>query len=198
MKKETKKENKKMKAKKAIKKKEIVLEVFEAFPSDVGYNRARIDHQTRLELDVSIGDTLLIKGTKNTDVVVWRAHPTDEGKKTIRIDERTRKNAGTKLGEKVEIRHTSTKEIEHIKSERKKVIHIKEEDKEGINSMLKAMGTVRNNIDCLIETMSRLENDFKFIHKRFWEELSKEYDLGEARNHRFNKLTYEITECGDD
>ena len=65
---------------------ETILKVSEAFQQDVGYGRSRIDHQTRIELDLSIGDVIEIEGTKNTASVVWRAHPTDEGKRIIRID----------------------------------------------------------------------------------------------------------------
>lgn len=80
-----------------------MLKVSEAFQQDVGYGRARIDHQTRMELDLSIGDVIEIEGEKKTSSVVWRAHPTDEGKRIIRIDNLTRKNAGTGLGDTVSI-----------------------------------------------------------------------------------------------
>ncbi len=84
--------------------KEVMLKVSEAFQQDVGYGRARIDHQTRIELDLSIGDIIEIEGTKSTSSVVWRAHPSDEGKRIIRIDNLTRKNAGTGLGDTVTVR----------------------------------------------------------------------------------------------
>jgi transitional endoplasmic reticulum ATPase len=84
-------------------KKNVMLKVSEAFQQDVGYGRARIDHQTRMELDLSIGDVIEIEGEKKTSSVVWRAHPTDEGKRIIRIDNLTRKNAGTGLGDTVSI-----------------------------------------------------------------------------------------------
>lgn len=84
-------------------KKNVMLKVSEAFQQDVGYGRARIDHQTRMELDLSIGDVIEIEGEKKTSSVVWRAHPTDEGKRIIRIDNLTRKNAGTGLGDTVAI-----------------------------------------------------------------------------------------------
>ena len=83
---------------------ETILKVAEAFQQDVGYGRARIDHQTRMELDLSIGDVIEIEGSKKTASVVWRAHPTDEGKKIIRVDNLTRKNAGAGLGDSVKIR----------------------------------------------------------------------------------------------
>jgi transitional endoplasmic reticulum ATPase len=94
--------------------KETVLKIAEAFQQDVGYGRARIDHQTRLNLDLSIGDVIEIEGTKNTAAVVWRAHPTDEGKGIIRIDNLTRKNAGTGLGERVKIRKAEVKEAKEV------------------------------------------------------------------------------------
>jgi SpoVK/Ycf46/Vps4 family AAA+-type ATPase len=90
--------------------KEIVLKISEAFQQDVGYGRARIDHQTRMNLDLSIGDVIEIEGTKTTAAVVWRAHPTDEGKGILRIDNLTRKNAGSGLGERVKIRTAEVKE----------------------------------------------------------------------------------------
>ena len=43
---------------------EIGLKVSEAFQQDVGYGRARIDHQTRIDLDLSIGDVIEIEGSK--------------------------------------------------------------------------------------------------------------------------------------
>ena len=80
----------------------------------MGYGRARIDHQTRMNLDLSIGDVIEIEGTKTTAAVVWRAHPTDEGKGMIRIDNLTRKNAGTGLGERVKIRKADVKEAKEV------------------------------------------------------------------------------------
>ena len=97
-----------------MKSKEIVLKIAEAFQQDVGYGRARIDNQTRINLDLSIGDVIEIEGTKRTAAVVWRAHPTDEGKGIIRIDNLTRKNAGTGLGERVKIRSAEVKEGKEI------------------------------------------------------------------------------------
>jgi CDC48 subfamily AAA family ATPase len=94
--------------------KEAILKIAEAFQQDVGYGRARIDHQTRMNLDLSIGDVIEIEGNKKTSVVVWRAHPTDEGKGIIRVDNLTRKNAGTGLGERVKIRKAEVKEAKDV------------------------------------------------------------------------------------
>jgi transitional endoplasmic reticulum ATPase len=92
----------------------ITLKVSEAFQQDVGYGRARIDHQTRIDLDLSIGEVIEIEGTKTTAASVWRAHPSDEGKKIIRIDNLTRKNAGTGLGDRVKIRRAEVKEAREV------------------------------------------------------------------------------------
>jgi len=93
---------------------EIVLKVSEAFQQDVGYGRARIDHQTRMDLDLSIGDVIELEGTKVTATSVWRAHPSDEGKRLVRIDNLTRKNAGTGLGDRVKIRRAEVKEARDV------------------------------------------------------------------------------------
>ncbi len=97
-----------------MKQKEIILKVSEAFQQDVGYGRARIDHQARIDLDLSIGDVIEIEGTKTTSAVVWRAHPTDEGKQIIRIDNLTRKNAGIGLGDRVKIRGAEVKSAREV------------------------------------------------------------------------------------
>jgi len=97
-----------------MKEKEAVLKISEAFQQDVGYGRARIDHQTRMSLDLSIGDVIEIEGTKKTAAVVWRAHPTDEGKGIIRIDNLTRKNCGSGLGERIKIRRAEIKEARDV------------------------------------------------------------------------------------
>jgi len=94
--------------------KETVLKISEAFQQDVGYGRARIDHQARMELDLSIGDVIEIEGTKKTSAVVWRAHPTDEGKRIIRIDNLTRKNCGASLGDRVKIKKADIKEAKNV------------------------------------------------------------------------------------
>ena len=97
-----------------MKQNDIELKVSEAFQQDVGYGRARIDNETRMELQLSIGDVIEIEGTKTTAAIVWRAHPSDEGKKIIRLDNLTRKNAGTGLGDRVKIRRSSVKEARDV------------------------------------------------------------------------------------
>jgi len=97
-----------------MKQNEVELKVSEAFQQDVGYGRARIDNETRMELELSIGDVIEIEGTKTTAAIVWRAHPSDEGKKIIRLDNLTRKNAGTGLGDRVKIRSAAAKEARDV------------------------------------------------------------------------------------
>jgi len=97
-----------------MKQKEIELKISEAFQQDVGYGRARIDHQSRMDLDLSIGDVIEIEGTKTTAAVVWRAHPTDEGKRILRIDNLTRKNTGASLGDRVRIRRAEVKSAKEV------------------------------------------------------------------------------------
>lgn len=95
-------------------KREITLKISEAFQQDVGYGRARIDNQTRLELDLEIGDVIEIEGTKKTAAVVWRAHPTDEGKKILRVDNLTRKNSGAGLGDRVTARKADVQPAKQV------------------------------------------------------------------------------------
>ena len=97
-----------------MKGKEVELKISEAFQPDVGYGRARIDHQSRMNLDLSIGDVIEIEGTKITTAVVWRAHPTDEGKGILRIDNLTRKNTGRGLGDRVIIRKAEVREAKEV------------------------------------------------------------------------------------
>ena len=95
-------------------KKEVLLKVSEAFQQDVGYGRARIDSQSRMELDLSVGEVIEIEGNKTTAAVVWRAHPSDEGKRIIRIDNLTRKNAGVGLGDTAKIRIAELNEAKQV------------------------------------------------------------------------------------
>jgi transitional endoplasmic reticulum ATPase len=88
---------------------EAVLRVVEALQQDVSYGRARLDGQTRVELGLSPGDIIEIRGSKMTAAVVWRSHPGDEGKGIIHIDNLTRKNCGVGIGDKVTIRRAQVK-----------------------------------------------------------------------------------------
>jgi len=69
--------------------------------SEVGLGRARIDSQTRKQLDVDVGEIIEIVGKKKTAAKVFRASNEDEGLGVIRIDGMIRGNAGVSIGEKV-------------------------------------------------------------------------------------------------
>ena len=95
-------------------KSEATLRVVEALQQDVSYGRARLDGQTRVELNLSPGDIIEIKGHKTTAAVVWRSHPGDEGKGIIHIDNLTRKNAGVSIGDKVTIKKAEVKPAKQV------------------------------------------------------------------------------------
>jgi transitional endoplasmic reticulum ATPase len=93
---------------------EATLRVVEALQQDVSYGRARLDGQTRVELNLSPGDIIEIKGHKTTAAVVWRSHPGDEGKGIIHVDNLTRKNAGVSIGDKVTIKKAEVKPAKQV------------------------------------------------------------------------------------
>lgn len=93
---------------------EATLRVVEALQQDVSYGRARLDGQTRVELNLSPGDIIEIKGHKTTAAVVWRSHPGDEGKGIIHVDNLTRKNAGVSIGDKVTIKKADVKPAKQV------------------------------------------------------------------------------------
>jgi len=76
--------------------------------SEVGLGRARIDSQTRKQLDVDVGEIIEIVGKKKTAAKVFRAANEDEGLGVIRIDGMIRGNAGVSIGEKVVVNKVST------------------------------------------------------------------------------------------
>ncbi len=83
--------------------KEVDLTVAEAVQTDVGAGKARIDAQTRVELDLSPGDIIQIEGKRTSAAVVWRMLSEDENKGIIRIDGLVRKNVGSSLGDHVKV-----------------------------------------------------------------------------------------------
>jgi len=70
--------------------------------------RARIDSQTRKELNVDVGDYIEIIGKRRTAAKVFRAPQEDEGKGLISIDGMIRSNAGVSIGEKVTVAKADT------------------------------------------------------------------------------------------
>ncbi|MDX1611771.1 MAG: AAA family ATPase, partial [Candidatus Thermoplasmatota archaeon] len=84
-------------------KEEVTLRVAEAVQEDVAKGRVRLDSQTRLELELTVGDVVEIQGKNDTAAIVWRAPPEDEGKGIIRMDGLIRDNAGVGIGDKVRV-----------------------------------------------------------------------------------------------
>ncbi len=84
-------------------KEEVTLRVAEAVQEDVAKGRVRLDSQTRLELELTVGDVVEIQGKNTTAAIVWRAPPEDEGKGIIRMDGLIRDNAGVGIGDKVHV-----------------------------------------------------------------------------------------------
>ena len=76
--------------------------------SEVGLGRARIDTQTRKDLNVDMGDFIEIVGKRRTAAKVFRASNEDEGRGIISIDGMIRSNAGVSIGEKVAVMKAGT------------------------------------------------------------------------------------------
>lgn len=94
--------------------KNLSLRVEPTLKNDVGYMRARLSTASREALEVSPGDIISIKGSKETAAVVWRAPIQDENKDIIRIDGLTRKNAGISIGDKVVLSKVNPKPASKI------------------------------------------------------------------------------------
>jgi len=88
----------------------VVLKVAEARTGDVGRGIARIDPKVFEEMDLEIGDVLVIEGTRKTAVKVLRGYPEDYGRGIIRIDGYIRKNAGVSIDDKVKVRRVEPAE----------------------------------------------------------------------------------------
>ncbi|MEI6731069.1 MAG: CDC48 family AAA ATPase [archaeon] len=84
--------------------KEVKLKVVEALQDDAYKGIARIDPQVMKALGLNRGDIIVVKGDRETSVIVDRAYPADVGEGIIRIDGLIRKNAKTGVGEAVLVR----------------------------------------------------------------------------------------------
>ncbi len=83
----------------------VLLRVAEANATDPGMSRVRLDEESRMALDVEIGDVVEIeKSSKKTVGRVFRARPEDEGKQIVRIDSVMRNNCGCSIGDKVHVK----------------------------------------------------------------------------------------------
>ena len=95
---------------------DVELTVAEAVQTDVGQGKARIDAQTRVELDLSPGDIIRIEGKSVSAAVVWRMLSEDENKGIIRIDGLVRKNVSSSLGDHVKVTRADVKPALLLKS----------------------------------------------------------------------------------
>jgi len=93
---------------------EIHLRVAKAYPNDSGRGIARLDPNTLLELKLSPGDIIEIKGKSTTAAKVWRADKQDWAQGIVRIDGFVRQNADIGIGEKVTIKKADVKEAEKV------------------------------------------------------------------------------------
>ncbi|MCQ2069527.1 MAG: CDC48 family AAA ATPase [archaeon] len=72
--------------------------------SEAGSGRARLDPQSYAQLNLSIGDIILIEGKRTVVAKVFKSDAEDEGTNVIRIDGLTRTSAEITPGEKVKVR----------------------------------------------------------------------------------------------
>ncbi len=93
---------------------ELELRVAEAPQMDVGLGRARLDTNSRVALNVEVGDVIEITGGRTTAARVFRAKQEDEGKGNIRIDGYIRRNAKVTVGDKVKVKKAEPVEAEKI------------------------------------------------------------------------------------
>lgn len=85
------------------------LRIAPALQQDVGYGRARLDGQTRIEMNLSPGDVISIEGARRSAAVVWRSHPGDEGKGIVHLDNVQRSCIEAEVGDEVIITKAATK-----------------------------------------------------------------------------------------
>jgi len=93
---------------------ELELKVAEAPQMDVGLGRARLDTNSRVVLNVEVGDVIEITGGRTTAARVFRAKQEDEGRGNIRIDGYIRRNAKVTVGDKVKVKKAEPVEAEKI------------------------------------------------------------------------------------
>jgi transitional endoplasmic reticulum ATPase len=82
--------------------------------SDVTLGRVRLNTETRMALNVEVGDIIEVKGRRSTPVRVFRTLQEDEDKAIVRIDGLTRKNAGVSIGDRVEVLRADAKPAERV------------------------------------------------------------------------------------
>lgn len=87
----------------------IELTVAKAYPNDSGRGIARLDPHTIMQLQLTPGDVIEIKGKKRTVAKVWRADRTDWDQDLIRVDGFVRQNADAGIGDTVQIKKIEPK-----------------------------------------------------------------------------------------
>ncbi len=92
----------------------VTLRVAEAPQSDVGLGRARMDTQTRMLLEVDVGDIVELTGKKTTAAKLFRVMQEDEGKGIVRIDGLVRRNVGISIGDKVVVKKGKIADAEKV------------------------------------------------------------------------------------
>ena len=97
-----------------MKENKIQLKVVEALQDDAYKGIARIDSEVMREIGVRVGDSILIKGNKETVAIVDRAYPADVGEGIIRIDGLLRRNSKAGIGDLVEVSKANVKEAKKI------------------------------------------------------------------------------------
>ncbi|MEA3295237.1 MAG: CDC48 family AAA ATPase [Euryarchaeota archaeon] len=88
----------------------IKLTVTKAYPADSGKGITRLDPTTIQQLQISVGDVIIMEGKKKTPAKVWRAERQDWDKGLIRVDGFTRQNAGVALGDGLVIARADPKD----------------------------------------------------------------------------------------
>ena len=96
------------------KKPEVRLNIAEALQDDAYKGTARLDAEIMREIGVKIGDTILIKGGRQTVAIADRAYPADVGEGIIRIDGILRRNAKVGIGDSVTVFKADIKEAKKI------------------------------------------------------------------------------------
>ncbi|MEA2034628.1 MAG: AAA family ATPase, partial [Euryarchaeota archaeon] len=82
---------------------EMFLKVDSAYPEDQGGGKVRLDPETMLQLRVSPGDLVYLKGKRQTVAKVWRMFVNDWNQEKVRVDNYTRLNTGVSLGDRLEV-----------------------------------------------------------------------------------------------
>jgi transitional endoplasmic reticulum ATPase len=89
--------------------KNVELKVTEAVPQDVGRGIVRLDPLVNNELEISVGDVVLIQGNRKTAAKVWPSAAKDSGSKAIMMDGVIRKNADVAIDEFVKVSKVDVK-----------------------------------------------------------------------------------------